>query len=1009
MNRCPRRRRAAMPALFAAAALLMPLAALASRGGPDAFGYTWRDDREPGVAYQRFDFRPPPTGVFVTEPGADGSTAFITLPFAFPYYGRTYTTVSLSEDGWLSFAEQMTSDSTPSPLPSADGPAAMIAPLWEDLSIGSRGSGDFLRYQSDAQKIVFEWFRASVTATGEDATFQVWLHVDGRIRLQWLNVAGPHPGATIGIEDPTETIGLSIMTGGVGASGFVVRPKSAVEILPPSDANCSGTMNCGEALADSVRRNPDAITAYGAAGSCGANYAGAEIVRRLTLTETSHVVAALTQGGAADDLFLLPACTELGCLATGDIITANFLPPGEYVLAVDAITGNTPAFLLEVACTPAFESVACGATSTDVPAVSRIASSACLPGVALDGGERVTRVSLPLGGELVASVNRPDLAVTIAEVAGFPAAGRCLSAAWGRTWATGLPAGDYLVVVDSAAGTTGPYTLSLSCGGDRTQPMDCGATVIGRAPTFGVFDGWACPGAALRGGEGVHEIRLDALATLTIRMDADAPAEVLLLDGALQGPEACLARSDSFLSYPNAPPGRYVIVVDTIAGANYELTVLCDEPISGACTPWEQHDGDVPITGLSPLPIHGDPAFYALATPPPADDAGWRPAPDTASIGYARASDICGHACLTAVDFTYFRSYVRLPQNVTLFELRFGAIDDGVQVRLNGVRVAEALLGANRTVDLTTAPSLLPGRLNEILLVQMDDCCSWNELSGTACVLVGSDPPCEATLTPPPAANATPGQILTLRPDAASVTNCYDVIEYRWSSGAGVLRDWDPDPEYAHVVGTAPETLTVEVRCRRDPGCTASGDVPIILPPCDPGVTAPDDVEDCPGTAVRLEPLATSFTNCFTSLEYQWSEGATILQDWSPVSGLDTIIGASARTLTLKARCERQAACVAGDSVTVSPIGGAPPDLMTPHLRVRKIAGDVPVLHWPGATLPALGGHAHVRRAIYPDRAWTRVDGETAITEWADPDPRAGWLLWYDARTADICEVESAD
>ena len=150
--------------------------------------------------------------------------------------------------------------------------------------------------------------------------------------------------------------------------------------------------------------------------------------------------------------------------------------------------------------------------------------------------------------------------------------------------------------------------------------------------------------------------------------------------------------------------------------------------------------------------------MYELATPPSADDPGWRPAPDPVGIGYGQGSAICGHTCLAALDFTYFRTYVRLPEVVTDFRMSFARVDDGVEVRLNGVRAGVGLLGGPVTVDLLSSPAVRPGELNEILLVQVDDCCSWTELSGTACFIAGSDPPCEATVTAPADIELCPGQ-----------------------------------------------------------------------------------------------------------------------------------------------------------------------------------------------------------------------------------------------------------
>lgn len=820
--------RALVLALLALGGVATPASVGASRGGPDSHGYTWRDDREPGVAYQRFDFLPPPTDVFVAEPGPDASTAFLPLPFAFPFYGRDYTALSVSEDGWVSFEDEFASDATPTPVPDPDGPRAMIAPLWADLSLGAAGRGDWLRHQGDGTRFVLEWFRARVEATDEDATFQLWLFPDGRLRFQYLNVSGPHPGATIGIEAADLSSGLAMMTAGVGTDGFEVRPRSAVEILPPSDADCSRAVGCRDRVSATVRRNPDDMTSY--PGCLAGTHPAAEVVRTVRLAEVTHLSAVLTAGATTNDVFLLPGCVETACLAGGGTASADFLPPGDYVLAVDSRDAATAeAFELSVSCEPAFVRSECGARRGSLGGPSRISSWPCLPGDAT-AGEASFHVSLAAGGDLVASVDRPDLLVVISGLRGFAASGgTCISAGLGRTWATDLPAGDYVVSVDGPAGSAPDFELELACSPGRTLPLACGDVVEGTLPPAGELAGWSCAGPGDGGGEELFELVLDTLATLTITADGDEDVDLLLLDGRREGPAACLARGTGFLSVPNAPPGPYVIVAESLAGASYRLAVACDEPVGSACTPWERHDGDVPVTGLDAFVQHGQPDMYDLATPPPPDDPGWRPAPDPTTIGYAQGSAICGHACLTALDFTYFRTFVRLPQVVTTFEVRFATVDDGVEVRLNGVPAGIGFLGGGVTVDLTTSPALRPGELNEVLLVQVDDCCSWTELSGAACVVLGQDPPCEAWVDAGEDVVACPGAPVELRAEA-ELTNCFDVVEYRWLRDGVVLRDWSPDPRFFHVAETAPAQVTAEARCRRDVTCVATDALRVAAP-----------------------------------------------------------------------------------------------------------------------------------------------------------------------------------
>jgi hypothetical protein len=95
-------------------------------GGPDAFGYAWKDSNAPAspttptVAFQNITA----TGTQITSwtatgsnPAADEGYADVALPFAFPYYGALRNTVRISTNGFLTFsgygADSFTTPSRP--------------------------------------------------------------------------------------------------------------------------------------------------------------------------------------------------------------------------------------------------------------------------------------------------------------------------------------------------------------------------------------------------------------------------------------------------------------------------------------------------------------------------------------------------------------------------------------------------------------------------------------------------------------------------------------------------------------------------------------------------------------------------------------------------------------------------------------------------------------------------------------------------------------------------------
>ena len=118
---------------------------------------------------------------------------------------------------------------------------------------------------------------------------------------------------------------------------------------------------------------------------------------------------------------------------------------------------------------------------------------------------------------------------------------------------------------------------------------------------------------------------------------------------------------------------------------------------------------------------HGDTAAYAYEAIP---TTGWGPAPNISEIdrtGYCGASELYGY-CLNAVDFEYFRTNLFLsPSEVGEEVLIYvGAVDDGSEIKVNGVVAGHAFLsGTTQVINITDKVGC---GINEILITLMDDC-----------------------------------------------------------------------------------------------------------------------------------------------------------------------------------------------------------------------------------------------------------------------------------------------
>jgi hypothetical protein len=181
-------------------------------GGPDLFGYKWRDSDEPnGPAFNWIDIAA--TGAVALATGDDENAGPFPIGFPFEFYGTTFTEFRVASNGFLSFTSTLTAYGNTT-LPSATGPKNLIAPFWDDLNLSAVGSGDVF-YEVVGGNLVVQYnnvmpYSATNSGTGP-FTFEVILAPSGRITLQYLAMVGSPASHTIGIQDGTGTVGLQVV------------------------------------------------------------------------------------------------------------------------------------------------------------------------------------------------------------------------------------------------------------------------------------------------------------------------------------------------------------------------------------------------------------------------------------------------------------------------------------------------------------------------------------------------------------------------------------------------------------------------------------------------------------------------------------------------------------------------------------------------------------------------------------------------------------------------------
>ena len=175
-------------------------------GGPDEFGYQWKDSHEPdGPEFEWIDA----TGGETINLYDDDYVEGVPLGFEFEYYGMIYEFVNIMSNGWLSFTSQ--DHWYPDIIPFYDefSYGGAIAPFGGDLYPPEGQVYVLRRGSAPDRELIVEFNHVSWCCSGPPyMTFQVILYErNNRIRFQYQDLEGQHP-VSVGISNTDNSIGL---------------------------------------------------------------------------------------------------------------------------------------------------------------------------------------------------------------------------------------------------------------------------------------------------------------------------------------------------------------------------------------------------------------------------------------------------------------------------------------------------------------------------------------------------------------------------------------------------------------------------------------------------------------------------------------------------------------------------------------------------------------------------------------------------------------------------------
>jgi hypothetical protein len=168
-------------------------------------------------------------------PLGDDASRSVTLPFAFPFFGRSYTEVFVNSDGNLTFGEADSASVARNVGRLVGGPPR-IAPLLADFDPSSGGS---VATRTEGDRFLVSWTAVPQFDKTDRNTFQVALYADGRIEFLYgaelstsidEGAAGIAPGAgTNGLTG----IDLSAAAGEAGTGALVegFRAEDTLDVV----------------------------------------------------------------------------------------------------------------------------------------------------------------------------------------------------------------------------------------------------------------------------------------------------------------------------------------------------------------------------------------------------------------------------------------------------------------------------------------------------------------------------------------------------------------------------------------------------------------------------------------------------------------------------------------------------------------------------------------------------------------------------------------------------------
>ncbi len=194
----------------------------AATGGPDGFGYRWKD-------FDTYSFADM-TGHMTVVLGDNQLSGAVPIGFPFTFYGNAYTQVYIDSNGIIRFADTFGIGDPEVSIPTLAVPNLSIYGWWADLDPSLGGSINYLTTGSAPNQIFVVEYNVLHYGGADPVVFQIKLFETTNVievhyqKAPAANILGTDRSHTAGIENGDGTIGL-VYYFGLNALADLLNPK----------------------------------------------------------------------------------------------------------------------------------------------------------------------------------------------------------------------------------------------------------------------------------------------------------------------------------------------------------------------------------------------------------------------------------------------------------------------------------------------------------------------------------------------------------------------------------------------------------------------------------------------------------------------------------------------------------------------------------------------------------------------------------------------------------------